>query len=505
MFDWGIFSYMDINKSKILFALFFLMTISGARAEAESAKDLSVESVGEISAWMTVDNAIEIALHQSYRMAMARQTMAEAKAEWDKNRSDYTFKESLRYDTEKSIDKPANGIDNETTQQEIKYTLSRDVLTGERLGGKLTSALSLSIAEENASLNSVDSKNYNAGPSIDFTYKQPLTGHGREANLAAMTMADYRLKIADSEFDLEQERLIYEITNSFFNVIKEKELIKLLKENVKVTQRQLEKSRVQARLGNIAEIEVSKLEVQLGRDENALLNAERRYKSTNEQLLLDIGYKGERVMAHTPAKIEKQSIEIGLAFQLAEGNRKELKVIEFEIDSLRSQLSQTKSTDDPTLTLSAGYRHGSSSDKYSDIGSFNEESWNVLMSVEYPFDNHGRSDAESRSVNAKITKLQISKKRQADDIHKEIRDAYRDIDSSIKTYKILDRAAKLSEENLNIDELRFNKGVISSDDLMRTQNESLQIKVDRFNALIDFEIAQVKLYYSMGRIKEYYL
>jgi len=158
--------------------------------------------------------------------------------------------------------------------------------------------------------------------------------------------------------------------------------------------------------------------------------------------------------------------------------RKELKHFLYTRENLNLDLSDAKSTDD-----SSGIE---------------QDSWRIGATVTIPLNDNGTTKSRTAQILSQIFDLSVSIRRTKDQISFEVNEAIRNLQSTKVRYEILEKTLKLAEENLSIDELRFSRGVIASNDLQRTQLELLQLKVDRFSALVDYKLSEIELTKAVG-------
>ncbi len=496
---------MEKNRVVCLGVIFLVCTLL-VSGEIYAESDLSIDKVDNNG--ITLEALLVNSLNNGFDFNLANEELNAQEADRDFTYSQYSSKESINYSGSRLSD-DSLGRESDFIQEshEINYSVKRNVYTDTSLGGTLSTELKLAVKSEELNDFSGENTLYSAGPSIDMTYRQPLTKDSRVAEHSVLNQADNTFSLSEINYNLKVSGLIYQLIQSFFNAVKEKQLIQILKDNVDKTAKQLENAQVQARVGNLAEIEVAKLEVQLAKDENSYLDAVRNYQNSYERLMIDSGLYKKTIMdiSHLPAEVKEFPMTIEEALDIAIENRKELKIYEYERLSKMIELSQANGNDDPLLTLGANYGVNRESEYSSFSDNYDKESWKLTLGFEYPFNNHGSTSSQVRKINAALNQIRINKIKKIEEINREVGEAYRDINSAIKTFHILERAAKLSEENVKIDELRFSKGVISSDDLLRTQGADLQIRVDLFNSRIDYELSIAKLYYSIGQLEGNYL
>lgn len=179
--------------------------------------------------------------------------------------------------------------------------------------------------------------------------------------------------------------------------------------------------------------------------------------------------------------------------------RKELKSFLYTRENLHLDLFDAKSTDDSSLSLNASFqRKGEQRSINKAFNNFEQDSWRVGATLTIPLDDNGTTKSQTAQILSRLLDLSVSLRKTKEQIVFEVNEAIRNLQPTKVRYEILEKALKLSQENLNIDELRFSRGVIASNDLQRTQLELLQLKIDRLSALVDFKLSEIRLTKAVG-------
>lgn len=461
---------------------------------------------------LSLKKAVEMALANGTATKTAEERLRLGQAQLDSVLSNYTPKTELVFSTNKTLDEVKNTANNDnslpekafstTTQNthKAKYQWKMDKLVSSKLGGKLSTTIDIGVSVNDSSSLSKSEKQYSLGPAISIDYLQPLTKDGRVAGYSPLSKSLNTWRVVQIQHDLDKQDIIFEVIRSYYNFVKAVQLVKFTEENLKQTQKQLETAKIQFKLGNLAEIEVSKMEVQLSRDQSNLIDTKKNHESLQEQLAILIGQPDlkhidpTQTINYNPVDI-RQNDMINKALE----ERKELKHLFYARENLNLDLSSMKSTDDSFLSLNASYqRKGEQRSVDAALDNIKQDSWRIEATLTIPLDDKGTTKSQTAQILSQLFDLSISIKKTKDQIVFEVNEAIRNLQSSKIRYEILEKTLKLAKENLAIDELRFSRGVIASDDLQRTQLELLQLKVDRFSALADYKLSEIELTKAVG-------
>jgi len=455
---------------------------------------------------LSLKKAVETALVNGSEIKAAEERLKLGQAQLDSVLANYTPKTGLVFSTSRRLDEINNALNTDTTSpdqtmtsntttqtnREAKYQWKMDKLVSSSLGGKLSTTIDVGVTMNDSSSS--------LGPAINIDYLQPLTKDGRIAGYSPLSKSLNTWHTVQNQYDLDKQNIIFNVIRSYYNFVKAVQLVKFTEENLKQTQKQLETAKIQFRLGNLAEIEASKMEVQLSRDQSNLIDAKKNYRSLQEQLAILIGQPDlnsinpVEMINYSPVDIRQNDMT-----NKALKERKELKHLLYSRENLTIDLSDMKSTDDSFLSLNASFqRKGEQRTINKALNRLEQDSWRIGATLTIPLDDNGTTKSRTAQILSQLSDLSINIKKTKDQIIFEVNDAIRNLQSAKVRYEILEKTLNLAQENLSIDELRFSRGVIASNDLQRTQLELLQLKVDRFSALVDYKLSEIELTKAAG-------
>jgi len=475
------------------------------------ALSLTLPAPQEPRLTLSLKKAVEAALANGIAIKAAKERLILNQAQLDSVLANYTPKTELVFSTSRELNEiNTNQTLNTTTQNkhEAKYQWKVDKLVSSQLGGLLSTTVDVAVTMNDLSSEPAGNlsnpgqgeKQYTLGPTINIDYLQPLTKDGRIAGYSPLSKSLNIWRTAQNQYELDKQNIIFEVISSYYNFVKAVQLVTFTEENLKQTRKQLDTAKIQFKLGNLAEIEASKMEVQLSRDQSNLIDAKRSYKSSQEQLAILIGQPNvKRInpvqdINYNPVDVHQKNM-INKALK----ERKELKHFLYTRENLNFDLSDAKSTDDSSLSLNAFFqRKAEQSNLNEALNGIKQDSWRIGATLTIPLDDNGTTKSQTAQILSQLFDLSINIKRTKDQIVFEVNEAIRNLQSTRVRYEILEKTLALAQENLSIDELRFSRGVIASNDLQRTQLELLQLKVDRFSALVDYKLSEIELIKAIG-------
>lgn len=467
----------------------------------------SIAAESKIAVELTLEKAVEIALQKGQTFRTSEEALNIGRAQYNLSLSDFTPKSSLALSAERQFDRSGvTGSDRDRTflhsskdvnKAEYQWKMARPFT--ETLGGNIQLQAGLAFSRE-YSESMEHTEKYALGPSISMTYKQPLTSAGRTAGYSPVHSVNYTWESARIRYENTLQDIVFNVINSYYSLVKSGKLVALLRENLKQTERQLELAKTQFKLGVLAEIEVMKMDTQLARDRSDLIDAEKRLMVEEERFAVFLGERQiKRVVPVAEPRFEAWDIGRDESISTALRMRKEVENLDVSRKLALLDVKISRSTDDPDISFFASYKkQGEAGRLNAAFDNFDHENWAVGTVLKITVDDHGITRYKTEKSLNNLSNVDITIEQTKDKIVLEVDEALRNMESARKRYEILEQAMGLSKKALNVDELRFKNGVISTSELQRTQLALLQLKVDHFNAITDYNVAQAALKRAMG-------
>lgn len=347
-----------------------------------------------------------------------------------------------------------------------------------------------------------------SGTSRDFysnlglRLRQPLfTFNTQKANL---NRAEINLQRSERNYTRAERELIYDVTSSFFTLFQAKKSLEIANEKVNLTNRSYETAQNKFKAGLIAEVEALQLEVDLSAAKNELLNAQRRFDEAKDNFKLLIGMPLEELI-DISAELEYSPIEVDVedAVSLALKNRPELLNSSDEILLGQMTVDETSSRGNINAVLTANYGINKTDDRLRDVFHGFAEDRSVILTINVPLWNWGRTTREVEAAEANLRLLELNYRNQKQQIEKEIIAIVNKIESAKARVEVLSKTVELAEKSYGISVARFQAGNITSFDLTQMQLRLTDAKTNSLNALIDYKLAVAdlnrKTYYNFER------
>jgi outer membrane protein TolC len=253
-------------------------------------------------------------------------------------------------------------------------------------------------------------------------------------------------------------------TQAFYAVAASTELLQVAEQRLERARAQLEFARVRLDLETVPRSDVLRAELEVGNAEIAVLEADVARSTGALRLGRQVGVSGE-VLADVTALPETAPTLPPLAdlIPVAEAASPPVRAAQADLRDWSAQKLSTYTQYAPSLRMSAGY------DWFSFDFPPSDRSWNLRLTLSVPvFDGFAREGRVGRARNQE----RIARVRYDDAVRGArvaVEDAYRRIRSAEQRVVIARRGVDLAEEDLRVQEERYQLGVATIIDLQASQ------------------------------------
>ena len=348
----------------------------------------------------------------------------------------------------------------------------------------------------------VSSFSFQTNPTLGLSYQQPLSLQGIASGHIDKELAEETYRQSGLSYELQKEQLVISVIQSYFQLWQAEQSVEQSKRDKESAERILKIADLKLNQGSIAEFEELNLRVQYNLAEDNLLQAQNALKTQTISFMQLLGANiDSTVTLEQNIKIDSINFTLQEATQRAMNNRLEIKQSEISLAGDSLSLTQTSSSLSPVLQLNASYNFNSNLEPYF-FQSFDMPNygWNILGTISIPIYDGGRTSyrTEISERNIAIQKENLSLLKQ--DIAIDIETQYRTLMLDVKRFKSLSFSLKAASEALNIAELRFNSGQISSTEIENVRDRYNAAKNALDGAKISYIIERANLAKATGEL-----
>ncbi|MGP0075413.1 MAG: TolC family protein [Bryobacteraceae bacterium] len=267
--------------------------------------------------------------------------------------------------------------------------------------------------------------------------------------------------------------------------------------NVELSESLLRLAQQQKAAGTGTGIEITRAEVQLANDRQALLVAENDLDRTRLQLLKVIGLKLDNPVELVDRLnyIPMDSIDPAQALATANQHRAELRAQQRREQNARLNFSATKSERLPSVGAFANY---------GDIGtSFSSAlpTRSIGATVKIPIFDGGRRDARRAESASQFHEESIRLQDLHDQVELDVRVAIDSLHSADAQVKTAEEGLTLAEQEVAQAERRYKAGVTNSVEVTDAQTRLARARDNRVTALYNYNLARIDLGTATGTIQ----
>jgi len=190
-----------------------------------------------------------------------------------------------------------------------------------------------------------------------------LNGFGYRANAASLRITKNGLKIADSVFRQNVMTTLQTIVNDYWDLLYDRENIRVAEEAVKWAQADLNNNARQAEIGNLAAIEVTRARSEVATRRQGLIAAQTTYQQQEEKLKTELSKHVDADLAAVPIEPTDKLPEpnpsdipsLDQALNLAAKNRPEIEQVQLNMQNQEITLKRTRNALLPSLGVFATY------------------------------------------------------------------------------------------------------------------------------------------------------
>ena len=264
------------------------------------------------------------------------------------------------------------------------------------------------------------------------------------------------------------------------------------KESVDAFRRHLEQARGFYEVGSKPRFDVTKAEVDLGRAELALVEAESSIEISRVALLNAMGvaeiepFEVALTPWDIPVEMEREAEALALE------HRPDYRAAAFRTLAGKASMSAEARYGSPSVSLRGGYSY--SGDDLSDL----DKGWNVGLSMSIPIVDGGAAKARLAVAEGQVRSLSASQESLRQDILLEVRRAALDVKNARERIRITELTVGQAEENYALAEGRYDAGVGSALEITDALLALTDARLSAFQARYGLQTALVGLERATG-------
>ena len=314
---------------------------------------------------------------------------------------------------------------------------------------------------------------------------------------AQVESSSQTLESSKKSLKADEKTLVENVKESYFEALKNQQLVNVKKESLEVLKKHLEQARALYKEGMRPKIDVTRGEVEVSQAELQLLSAGytwRRALMSLEKLLGGAPESGTYLLAEVNPTFQAIP-ELKSLVDMAVDRRPELKALKAQANAAEAEAEYTKKSAYPSLSAKGSYSY------YTDDSPLDEDlnhSWQVGLSVNWPLFTGFRQTGQVAESKANIRRMNALYENQVLSIIEEVKKAYLSVKEAEETIKTAETALRQAGENLEMAEGRYQTGVSDSIELSDAQVLYTESKSSLVQAVYDHHKSLAGLEFAVG-------
>ncbi|HKB07373.1 MAG TPA: TolC family protein [Candidatus Polarisedimenticolia bacterium] len=340
---------------------------------------------------------------------------------------------------------------------------------------------------------------------------QPLLRNfGVKTNKTLVVIARNTLGINDSVFRQSVLDSVAAAEKAYWDLNFSLASLKTSEAALKLAQDFLEQNRIKVRVGTLAPIEITQAEAQVADREEAVIISENLVKTAEDNLRgvmnvpKDSPIWSQPISPSDPLAVVEQSPDMDTSVSTALQRRPDLEQARLNLRSREADLAFRKNQKRWDLLLSGDYgklgidafTYSNSLDALQQGSSFD---WTVSLALGIPL---GNRLANGNYASSEYAFTQAQKNLDAVELaaRVEVRNAVRDVQTTLKRVKAAQVNVRLQKEKLSAEQKKFENGMSTSFQVLQFQTDLFQAATRENLAMVDYNKSQVELERVQGTL-----
>lgn len=330
-----------------------------------------------------------------------------------------------------------------------------------------------------------------------------LQGFGTEVNTAGINRARIGLDVANLNYKVAALTVIQNTENAYYNLAFAREQLKVFNSSFELANRLWEEAKIRRQTGVATDLDVLTAEVGVANSRRNVILGNQTVKDRQDALLALIGqFELDRALGTVRfAEVTDAAPIFASSLRMAKENQPDYLASIATIEQLKLDLVVAKNSAKPGLSVGAALglsgTNGSGHDAFSDALDRQSNSWQVDFAFNYPW-GQTSDRARYRQSLATLNREQTRLKQVEQNIELQVRSAVRSVETNLESVKIATLAAKLSEQQYELEKAKFDAGQSTSYRVLQAQTELETARVGELQAKVSLQAAITGLHRIEG-------
>lgn len=338
---------------------------------------------------------------------------------------------------------------------------------------------------------------------LGATFTRPLLRNaGFKADTEALTQAERDVLYDIRSFVRFRKNFSVEVATAYYGVLGNRDAIRNSYLNLESSRRAAERSRALAQEGRATQSDLGRLEQQVLSAESSWINAVRTYKRALDEFKILLGIPVETRLMLDDRELEQlrinhPNLSVSDCVRVALAARLDYQNLQDQIADAQRKVALAADRFKPQLDLSASVAIHSGEQGHFTLPDARRYNWNAGVDLDLPFDRKAERNSYRAALIAHERALRAVEQRR-DEIILQVRESYRSLEQARRTYEISEIGVKLAERRVEEQNLLAELGKAKAQDQVDAQNDLVNSKNQRTQALVAHTIARLQFWNNMG-------
>lgn len=342
-------------------------------------------------------------------------------------------------------------------------------------------------------------------PSIVNTYniklslQQPIFTGFKLAS--SSNIAGYNYEAQKQVYTKEEQQLILDIKNAYWNLFKVIKVKNVVDENIDLIKAHLSDVKNFFDNGLATKNDVLKVQVQLAEAQLRQIDADNGVKLARSNLNNVIGLPlSTQVEIQSDVTTEDYNItDLNKMISRAMENRPELKEMDFRMKAGESGVTLAESNWYPQIYLAGNYNYAKPNQRIFPLEDKFNGTWDVSVGLSWDIWNWLATSDQTEQAETQLEQVKDGYKSLKDGITLEVTQSYLNLLKAKERILASNQTVHQAEENYRVTNETFKNGLALNSDLLDAEFALFQAKTNYIQSLADYELAKASLEKSIGK------
>lgn len=337
--------------------------------------------------------------------------------------------------------------------------------------------------------------------SLQVQYRRPMMrekGRTSPVNVSILS-AEYGVATQDNQLYMARQDTVENTVRAYYSALRARELIAISESDVSIAEETVRIAERKLEEGLVAEIEVSRAEIQLAQSQDALVERRRAYRDTLDVLLLAMGLDvGQDIALVDEVSEQRVALDAPALVTEALTNRRELIISEIGIDRQRLEVDVAEDQIRPALDLVGSYTSSGIGVLGSSSAFSSRSYWQGGLEYSLPLGSTNRRERRNIAERA-LGQLMVDREFLKETITEEVLAAVRRVEAAGATVDIYSANITIAQQNLALARRMVEEGLVVNRDVLEAQVALTRTRTNLLSAQIDYYLSLVSLQRALGR------